>query len=348
MYYYYLKLFQDNGIEFAQFVFVDFRFICEDRRHGKIYKLDFFLEECTYILQTKELEDFKNLTEKTSVAPTFSQMSTTNYTTTPDCTTICVPLGGNMLKSDSLIEELAHNISSTALPKLTQIANFFYNELLNITESENNTYSTEFLNNDYITDNYNVTYMNDSFLNSTYENITEFNINDLTYSFIDYLTSILHSFVSSNVTVLTENIDDTTTFASTTEFSTSDFSTADGFQNFKSTVTPFIDRTVKTTEMTDIGRFDNELSTIYDEIMSSISSIKENCTKTCPNITSVVPYNPDQNMNYTMKARLGSLCWETMFGQELIRLTVMDLVMTVVSTLAMDFFRGIFVRVMNR
>ncbi|XP_017769171.1 PREDICTED: transmembrane channel-like protein 3 [Nicrophorus vespilloides] len=64
-----------------------------------------------------------------------------------------------------------------------------------------------------------------------------------------------------------------------------------------------------------------------------------------------VTENDNELMNYPTdyksRSKLRSLCWETMFGQELVKLTVMDLVLTVLSTLAIDFFRGIFVRYMN-
>ncbi|XP_053674211.1 transmembrane channel-like protein [Anopheles nili] len=46
-------------------------------------------------------------------------------------------------------------------------------------------------------------------------------------------------------------------------------------------------------------------------------------------------------------ADIRSLCWETMFGQELAKLTVMDLIVTIVSTLILDFLRALFVRYMN-
>ncbi|XP_048515519.1 transmembrane channel-like protein isoform X2 [Athalia rosae] len=52
-------------------------------------------------------------------------------------------------------------------------------------------------------------------------------------------------------------------------------------------------------------------------------------------------------LDITTRKKLRRLCWETMFGQELAKLTVMDLVLTTISTLGMDFFRAVFVRHMN-
>lgn len=44
---------------------------------------------------------------------------------------------------------------------------------------------------------------------------------------------------------------------------------------------------------------------------------------------------------------LRGLCWETMFGQEIAKLTVMDLILSILATLIVDFFRGLFVRYAN-
>lgn len=46
--------------------------------------------------------------------------------------------------------------------------------------------------------------------------------------------------------------------------------------------------------------------------------------------------------------KLRNYCWETQFGTELVKLTVLDLVFTIFTTLFMDFFRALFVRFMNR
>ncbi|XP_069175841.1 LOW QUALITY PROTEIN: transmembrane channel-like protein [Procambarus clarkii] len=48
-----------------------------------------------------------------------------------------------------------------------------------------------------------------------------------------------------------------------------------------------------------------------------------------------------------MRQRLRKLCWETMFGQEIIKLTVMDMVVTVVTIVIGDYIRAVIVRVFN-
>ncbi|XP_050707776.1 proteoglycan 4-like [Eriocheir sinensis] len=45
--------------------------------------------------------------------------------------------------------------------------------------------------------------------------------------------------------------------------------------------------------------------------------------------------------------RLRKLCWETMFGQEIIKLTVMDLVVTVVTVVLTEYVRAVVVRLFN-
>lgn len=53
-------------------------------------------------------------------------------------------------------------------------------------------------------------------------------------------------------------------------------------------------------------------------------------------------------LNSTLRDKLKSLCWETMFGQEMVKIVVMDLVMTVISGVGFDFLRALFVRYCNR
>ncbi|XP_032665789.1 transmembrane channel-like protein 3 isoform X2 [Odontomachus brunneus] len=54
-----------------------------------------------------------------------------------------------------------------------------------------------------------------------------------------------------------------------------------------------------------------------------------------------------EQLDSKTRRKLRRLCWETMFGQELAKLTVMDLILTILATLSMDFFRAVFVRFMN-
>lgn len=53
-------------------------------------------------------------------------------------------------------------------------------------------------------------------------------------------------------------------------------------------------------------------------------------------------------LNSTFKDKLKTLCWETMFGQEMVKIVVMDLVMTVISAVSFEFMRACFVRYCNR
>ncbi|KAJ8738016.1 hypothetical protein PYW08_000611 [Mythimna loreyi] len=102
--------------------------------------------------------------------------------------------------------------------------------------------------------------------------------------------------------------------------------------------------------------------------MSNCTLVKKVCyAKVCPaNISAVVDskngtnvttidlvYEDENNrkmynLSVPTKKKLLKLCWETMFGQELVKLTMMDLVFVLLGTLFMDFFRALFVRYMNR
>lgn len=176
----------------------------------------------------------------------------------------------------------------------------------------------------------------ETFLNYIFENITSENFNSTNYM----LNSTESSFY--NTTDLNATAMNQTTY---------DF--------FKTTMEPLFQTTFEDYD----ARFETEMSTIYKEIATTLSSYEEeistsfpeNCTSMCTTydqelttavIQARIPIKPIE-MDYPKRSRLMSLCWETMFGQELVKLTVMDLIFTVLSTLGMDFFRGIFVRVMN-
>ncbi|XP_015833695.1 transmembrane channel-like protein isoform X1 [Tribolium castaneum] len=135
--------------------------------------------------------------------------------------------------------------------------------------------------------------------------------------------------------------DDSTTFKISTnlpDFVTNSLSTSDGTEESTSASADLILSTATI----------NETSADKPKLQGSAVK-KRNCLEICENFTvTPSPIIDESSLNYTTRRRLRNLCWETNFGQELIKLTVMDLVMTILSTLAMDFIRGIFVRFMNR
>lgn len=50
-------------------------------------------------------------------------------------------------------------------------------------------------------------------------------------------------------------------------------------------------------------------------------------------------------MEKTVRSRLDQLCWETMFGQELVKLIIMDAVWTIASVLVLEFSRALLIRI---
>lgn len=122
-----------------------------------------------------------------------------------------------------------------------------------------------------------------------------------------------------------------------------------------STVAPYLQSTATDIDETSYPAMVQNISTT---VMSFLDESKKNCTLLCESdnkenrlkLLSSLSVNGtafrDPN-SYPEKSHLRSLCWETMFGQEMVKLTVLDLVYTILSTLMMDFFRGLFVRVMN-
>ncbi|XP_044270134.1 transmembrane channel-like protein 2-A [Tribolium madens] len=149
----------------------------------------------------------------------------------------------------------------------------------------------------------------------------------------NYATEMSENFTFSNTGIDdSTNVSDLMTSALTSDSTEeSTFSSLDVIQSTEVT------KTSETNKTSDVPKIQG----------SAVK--KRNCIEICENFT-VTPSTiiDESSLNYSTRRRLRNLCWETNFGQELIKLTVMDLVMTILSTLAMDFIRGIFVRFMNR
>lgn len=100
-----------------------------------------------------------------------------------------------------------------------------------------------------------------------------------------------------------------------------------------------------------------------DDIHPNVSHANVSAAQMCvpfrrnhaDNITGIPPEYVGRELSETIKKmkekdqlELRDLCWETLFGQELVKLTVLDLIFTIITTLFMDFFRALFVRFMNK
>lgn len=106
------------------------------------------------------------------------------------------------------------------------------------------------------------------------------------------------------------------------------------------TETP-ITSTITTSQPTPTEAVRFETQEVTEETTSSY------CLELCANLLETTTSSGSElefrkklnRLNYTMSSKLRNHCWETMFGQELIKLTVMDLFVCGISVLVMDFFR---------
>ncbi|XP_060519622.1 transmembrane channel-like protein [Cylas formicarius] len=292
--------------------------------YSLIFALFDKISDMTVLLQEFKNESTRNADADLNTSTTAINVLTTE--TSPDKTADCMCYDNDIFKqvltSADLISEAAHNVSLYIMPKLEDLRN-------NVSEVFLSTYA--------------------NMTESVSPNSTELNFLDIKDTFVDYLTYLLSQFASNT----------------STELNSTGWYNHSTDQYFKTTISSLLNATYPS----DDERFDTQLSTLYDDVSSTVTSFVTStstsemegfttalvprdaiCIELCRNSLKpqTTAISTRHVSDYIRNAKLRSLCWETMFGQELIKLTVMDLIMTGLSTLAMDFFRGIFVRVMNR
>ncbi|XP_062549373.1 transmembrane channel-like protein isoform X2 [Armigeres subalbatus] len=103
------------------------------------------------------------------------------------------------------------------------------------------------------------------------------------------------------------------------------------------------DSTTEITKATEAPHLDNLMNTT--ELPFATDSTKEVVAIALDTSRGIQLRN--SNEGKFKNADIRTLCWETMFGQELAKLTIMDLLMTIISTITIDFIRALFVRYMN-
>ncbi|XP_028033498.1 uncharacterized protein LOC114245508 [Bombyx mandarina] len=206
---------------------------------------------------------------------------------------------------------------------------------------------------------------------STPDGITDTttSFDDVTSSTLDFSSKDMSDIITESVEIDTTTqvnklIDDFTTniYISTEPFTPTEISETTTYKDVENVyVYPNIDMVfnctvncggLNVTQVTYISNF-----TIVERICyvtkcqySTLNYLRDNQI----NMTIVDMVYTDQNnrkvynLTKDTKKKLLKLCWETMFGQELVKLTMMDLVFVLLSALFMDFFRALFVRYMNR
>lgn len=222
-------------------------------------------------------------------------------------------------------------------------------------------------------------------------------IQSITESVFSKITEILNYSTTEYQTEPTENYDyeNTNYFeleesATTISSTTAESSTFEPFWNYTESMNNFTDPFyIDTDNLTDF--YSNITGDLFENSNFNMSNLINfsilnagNLSGSAFNYTNVDPiaaayqsvqysllqHDPSSFINIEQldmptKVELRKLCWETMFGQELVKLTVMDLVrkfftftqyfsfksrfqlLTVMQILILDFFRALFVRYMN-
>ncbi|OAD52417.1 Transmembrane channel-like protein 3 [Eufriesea mexicana] len=214
-----------------------------------------------------------------------------------------------------------------------------FDEITIFTAFENHTEaSTDFKDE---TDN---TFISAVFVNESiiYDEITEGKSNDTT-------THTITSFI-------TEDFNETSSNLYTTTLPVQENDTSDEYSiietlnaSTESSIITTIFTTESDTEITDkMFTIDNSSTTYETVIPLSNEDYVVKCFEQICTTTTQDTISSSKVLDLKTRKKLRRLCWETMFGQELAKLTVMDMVLIIVFILSIDFFRAVFVRYMNR
>ncbi|XP_025158287.1 transmembrane channel-like protein 3 [Harpegnathos saltator] len=272
-------------------------------------------------------------------------------------------------------------ISEPTLPAIRQ-ETFFFNPLLNplykeLNDTSDDDYNEDYLNyDDYQYENFETDKIDESYTTSYYkeENDTQrVSDNMLLY---DTSPTVAANFLSDPTTTENPYSSASSSTSSQTENMVSTTITSDKMEVAKSLETidvgssteePTIASSTITSEESFVKEFNvafttadvTPITTFISETSTSVESNKrvnslpkeKYMIKCFEKVCTTTPANnlamSLEQLDPKTRRKLRRLCWETMFGQELAKLTVMDLILTILATLSMDFFRAVFVRFMN-
>ncbi|XP_031618475.1 uncharacterized protein LOC116337754 isoform X2 [Contarinia nasturtii] len=197
-----------------------------------------------------------------------------------------------------------------------------------------------------------------TFLQDTTETLDPYNATLMSEQFTEYITTAISTEDDS--------------FDSTTETSIDKKCIDNPNGSYIKQICNDIDTDLTTTPMTNESPMEMRYPLItptptpYDGNVATSSTTAASLSKNSTNCVPLAPSKDDKitcvptkyfgiqltenigNMTETHQRELRVLCWETIFGQELVKLTVLDLIFTIFATLFMDFFRALFVRFMNK
>lgn len=230
------------------------------------------------------------------------------------------------------------------------------NMLLEISNSTFFIFTASALSNVSVANSYLSSATNGTALTETYpsaSNYSELTINNNTdnSSFDTFITFADVSEINDNSSYIAENVSMTSSYA-TSEAIDIYYETHLDYNDESNLIEQFSNESdilhADTTVQNDTSTFviiDSTIAPEYEEeeILDDYETTDTPKRISLPSTALV----PTSNNIPVYRKQPRRLCWETMFGQELVKLTVMDLILTVLYIIVIDFFRAVFVRYVN-